>query len=132
MNSKLSAWAYLNGIHDFNKVPLAPPGTKVVLYKKPSNRESWVYPGLKGWYIGPAPNHYRCLRVYVPEKHSEINTDTVNFIPKYIPIPECSINDHIRKTENDTTHLLLKKSPALPILQSESTRSTLINYHNPE
>ena len=26
VNTKLSAWAYLNGVFDFNKTPLAPPG----------------------------------------------------------------------------------------------------------
>ena len=33
INPLLSAWAYINGIHDFKKVPLAPPGTKVILHK---------------------------------------------------------------------------------------------------
>ena len=32
INPNLSAWAYVNGIHDFNKSPLAPPGTKVVMH----------------------------------------------------------------------------------------------------
>ena len=126
VNPKLSAWAYLNGIHDFNKSPLAPPGTKVVFHKKASNRESWAFHGLEGWYVGPAPEHYRCLRIFVPDKHSEVNSDTVKFIPRYIPIPECSIDDHLKKTVNDLVHLLLNKSPAVPVLQPESARAALI------
>lgn len=27
VNTKLSAHAYLHGVHDFNKIPLTPPGT---------------------------------------------------------------------------------------------------------
>ena len=33
-NPKLSAYAYLEGQHDYNKVPLAPPGTRVIIHKK--------------------------------------------------------------------------------------------------
>ena len=58
VNTKLSAWAYIDGVHDFNKVPLAPPGTKVVLHRKPAQRASWAFHGLEGWYVGPSPNHY--------------------------------------------------------------------------
>ena len=35
INPKLSAHAILNGIYDFNKTPMAPPGTKVVVRTKP-------------------------------------------------------------------------------------------------
>ena len=63
---------------------------------------------------------------FVPDKHSEVNSDTVKFIPRYIPIPECSIDDHLKKTVNDLVHLLLNKSPAVPVLQPESARAALI------
>ena len=31
-NPRLSAHAYLHGVHDFNREPLAPPGTKVIIH----------------------------------------------------------------------------------------------------
>jgi hypothetical protein len=38
VNPKLLAYAYyLNGHFDFNKTPLAPPGTKVVIHTKQTN-----------------------------------------------------------------------------------------------
>ena len=37
-NTNLSAHAYLNGIHDFTKCPLAPFGNKVMIHQKPKNR----------------------------------------------------------------------------------------------
>ena len=126
INPSLSAWAYINGIHDFNKSPLAPPGTKVVLHKKPSIRASWAYHGKEGWYIGPSPNHYRCLKIYVPETHAEVDTDTVKFIPRYIPIPECSIDDHLRRSANDIVQLLLHKTKVAPALIPNSTREALL------
>merc|ERR1711884_545352 len=54
VNPTLSAWSYLFGPFDFNKTPLAPPGTKLVIHKKPANRKSWDFHGEDGYYIGPA------------------------------------------------------------------------------
>ena len=36
VHPKLSAYAYLFGNYDFNKNPLAPPGTKVIVHRKPN------------------------------------------------------------------------------------------------
>ena len=46
-NSNLSAYTYLEGIHNFNKVPLAPPGTKVIIHKKPGASYRTKYNSLK-------------------------------------------------------------------------------------
>jgi hypothetical protein len=54
INPNLLAHAQLHGIFDYNKTPLAPPGTKVIIHKKPDHRGSWSPHGLKGWYVGPA------------------------------------------------------------------------------
>ena len=40
INPKISAWVYLNGEYDFKKHPMAPPGSKILIHKKPSNRSS--------------------------------------------------------------------------------------------
>jgi len=45
LNPKLSAWAYLFGNFDFNKCPLLPPGTKIILHAKPGKRASWAFHG---------------------------------------------------------------------------------------
>ena len=126
INPNLSSWAYLHGIHDFNKAPMAPPGTKIVVHSKPSKRASWAYHGLEGWYIGPSAEHYRCVKCYIPQTRAEIASDTVKFIPTYVPFPEADINDHIQKTLTDLTYLLYSKSPALPTLTSNSSKSALI------
>eukprot|EP00957_Ditylum_brightwellii_P069106 5245830-Ditylum_brightwellii.AAC.1 len=41
-NPKLSAHAQLNGNHDFNVFPLAPPGARAVVYDNPNERSSWA------------------------------------------------------------------------------------------
>ena len=40
INPNLSTWAYVNGVHNFNKMPLAPPGTKIIMHSKPDQRAS--------------------------------------------------------------------------------------------
>ena len=37
VNPKLSSYAYIDGVYDFNKIPLAPPGTKVTVHLKLHN-----------------------------------------------------------------------------------------------
>eukprot|EP00978_Attheya_sp_CCMP212_P042396 scaffold257717_cov58-Attheya_sp.AAC.1 len=42
MNPKLSAHAQVYGAFDFNRTPLAPPGTKVLGHEKPEVRGTWA------------------------------------------------------------------------------------------
>eukprot|EP00957_Ditylum_brightwellii_P071952 5468402-Ditylum_brightwellii.AAC.1 len=44
-NPKLSAYAYVFGHYNFNKCPLAPPGTKVIIHRKLDQHGSWEYHG---------------------------------------------------------------------------------------
>jgi hypothetical protein len=41
LNPRLSAEAQLNGPFDFNRTPMVPPGTRVIVHSKPSYRRSW-------------------------------------------------------------------------------------------
>ena len=66
LNPKLSAYAQLFGTFDFNKTPLAPPGCRAIAYDTPSHRATWNSKGTETWYVGPAMEHYRCHRLYVP------------------------------------------------------------------
>ncbi len=54
------------GTFDFNKTPLAPLGTKALIYDDPASRTSWAPHVTNGFYVGPAPDHYRCLHFYIP------------------------------------------------------------------
>ena len=107
-NPKLSAYAYLFGNYDYNAHPMVPPGTKVVVHQKPEKRMSWEYHGKIGWYIGPAEKHYRFVKCYVPITHTEIITDTVQFIPEHVPIPISTKADFLRQSVGDIIQLLKK------------------------
>jgi hypothetical protein len=54
------------GSFDFNKTPLAPLGTKALIYNGPASCASWAPHATDGYYEGLASNHYLCLQFYIP------------------------------------------------------------------
>ena len=106
---------------------MAPPGTKILAHSKPNKRASWAYHGQTGWYVGPATEHYRCATCYMPKTHRQIITDTIRFIPSHIPIPEASIDDHIRNSLQELTSMLSNKFSTYPsTISSPTNRQALI------
>jgi hypothetical protein len=67
-NPSMSAYAQLNGHFDFNRTPLAPPGTQIIAHEKPDQRASWDPHGLDGYYLCPSLDHYRCYQVHIKRK----------------------------------------------------------------
>ena len=53
VNPALSEYTYLYGPYNFNKYPMEPPGTRVILHDKPGNFTSLGHHVTLGWYIGP-------------------------------------------------------------------------------
>ena len=127
-NPKLSAHAFLFGQFDFNATPLAPPGTKVVIHSKPEKRASWDPNGREGWYIGPSPHHYRCMKCFVPRTRTEINADTLIFIPKKINFPEVTAEDFLKQAASDIiTILTTPQSSPIPSLEAgNKTKNALL------
>ena len=46
------------GTFEFNRIPMGPPGCKIVVHEEPGKRGSWSLHGLTGFYIGPFINGY--------------------------------------------------------------------------
>jgi hypothetical protein len=65
INPRMSAYAQLNGHFDFNRTPLASPGTRIIAHEKSYQRASWDPHGVDGYYLGPALDHYRCYQVHI-------------------------------------------------------------------
>jgi hypothetical protein len=65
LNPKVSDYAQLYGHYDFNRTPMAPPGTRIIAHEKPKQRAIWDPHGVDGWYLGPTTDHYRCYRVHI-------------------------------------------------------------------
>ena len=60
--SRMSAYTTLEGEFNYERTPIASPGMKVIINKKPGNRTSWAFHGKIGWCIGPELIHYKCIK----------------------------------------------------------------------
>jgi hypothetical protein len=69
-NPHMSAHAQLEGHYDFNRVPMSPSGTRVIDHDKAKQCTTWDTHGQDDWYIGPAPEHYRCYTVHINKTHA--------------------------------------------------------------
>ena len=115
VNPKLSAYAILEGQFNFNKTPLAPPGTQALVYTAPNKRESWEPHAKDGWYVGPAKLHYRCYRFYMPETRAFRIAQTAKFFPTHCKMPRMQAEDAIIIAARDLVETLRKPHPKAPL-----------------
>ena len=101
VNPKLSSYAYLFGPYDFNQCPMAPPGTLLAVHSKPGKRASWSPHCNKAWYIGPAIDHYRNFKCFVPSTRSVIVSDTVDLFAHVKTIPTISNDEYVQQALMD-------------------------------
>ena len=74
-----SAWEYVCGPYDYKTNPIGPAGAKVLVYENPNERETFADHGVEGFYVGPAWNHYRCFRVWIPSTRKFRISDTLSW-----------------------------------------------------
>jgi hypothetical protein len=117
INPKLSAATHIFGQYDFNRAPMAPPGTRFISHETPGRRRTWAPHGQDGWYIGPSLEHYRCYTVYITKTRSNIILETIDFFPQKITLPFPSSHDLATQAAADLTHALLHPQPAGPFCQ---------------
>jgi hypothetical protein len=114
INPKLSAATHIYGQYDFNRAPMAPPGTRSIAHETPNRRRTWDPHGQDGWYIGPALEHYRCYTVCVTKTMGERVVETVDSLPKKFKLPFPSAQDLATQAAAGLTHALLHPQPAGP------------------
>ena len=119
LNPSLSAYHQVFGAFDFNRTPLAPPGTKVLVHEKPANRGTWAPHAVEAWYTGPAMHHYRCYRVWVWGTRAERIADTLAWFPTRHIMPVASSADRAIAAARDLTQALQHPSPASPLAPVE-------------
>eukprot|EP00970_Alexandrium_tamarense_P017799 scaffold11398_cov137-Alexandrium_tamarense.AAC.1 len=110
VNPRLSAYHVLEGPHDFNRMPWAPPGTKAVIYDAADARTSWAPRGTDGFYVGPAKQHYRCYRFYTPETGGYRTSAKATFYPSHCRMPTETALDRLGHTAVKLTNILAKLS----------------------
>ena len=105
----ISAWQYVHGNFDYNKMPLAPMGCAVQLYQSSERRATWAANTIDGWYLQTLPERYQCHIIYVKQTKSKRVSDTVFFKTKFITQPTMTPADVITKALNDLTQALQGK-----------------------
>jgi hypothetical protein len=107
---KLSAYACINGVFDFNATPLAPPGTRVVVHVTPDQRANMAPHGVDGWYVGPSTEHYRCYKCYIPSTAGVRDALTVDWFEHDIPFPKVTTDEYLRQCATDMLTLIQDKT----------------------
>jgi hypothetical protein len=87
VHPQLSAFHVLEGQHDFNRVPMAPPGTRGTVFNPPESRTSWGPRAVDAWYLSPAWDHYRCLKFAIPSTGGERTSGQYKLYPKHVNVP---------------------------------------------
>ncbi len=59
----VSAYQFINGTFDYNKMPLAPMGCAVQMHESTNRQKTWDPHSLDGWYLGTLTKHYRCYKI---------------------------------------------------------------------
>eukprot|EP00804_Cyclotella_cryptica_P025030 CCRYP_015953-RB/>CCRYP_015953-RB protein AED:0.31 eAED:0.30 QI:0/0/0/1/0/0.33/3/0/681 len=109
-----SAYHQLHGHkYDWNAHPLAPPGTKAIVYESPQGRASWGSRGLDAWYCGPSFDHYRNCKFYVPSTKSYRTSGSNDLFPQHCILPAFTPVQHTQEVYNELFESIQKlKVPA--------------------
>ena len=127
LNPNLSAYSQIVGSFDFNRTPIAPLGTKLLIHEKPGPRASWSPHAIDGWYIGPALRHYRCFRVWATATNAERIADTIVWFPEDYFMPRATQLDSAAIAAYELTQALIRpRPPSLAALYPESMQDDLL------
>eukprot|EP00804_Cyclotella_cryptica_P016363 CCRYP_009915-RA/>CCRYP_009915-RA protein AED:0.19 eAED:0.12 QI:0/0/0/1/0/0/2/0/920 len=97
-----SAYHQLHGHrYSWNAYPLAPPGTKAVIYELPTTRRSWGTRGLDAWYCGPAFDHYRNMKFYVPSTKAYRVSGSYDLFPQHCILPTFTPAQHTNEVHRE-------------------------------
>ena len=88
-----SAYEVLEGPFDWNRTPLAPPGTRALIFEDPARRTTWGTHAIDGWCIGPAMEHYRCNKFFIDATRGIRTASTTKLFPAHCAIPSISEED---------------------------------------
>jgi hypothetical protein len=128
INPKLSAATHIFGQYDFNRAPMAPPGTRIIAHETPNRRSTWAPHGQDGWYLGPALEHYRCYTVYITKTRGNRIVETVEFYPEKFTLPFPTPQDLATRAAADHTRALLHPQPSGPFCQVGDAQTLALRH----
>jgi hypothetical protein len=117
INPKISAATHLDGQYEYNRSPMAPPGTRIIAHETPNRRRTWATHGQDGWYIGRALEHNNWYTVYITKTKSNRVVETVGFFSTKVQLPFQSTRDLATEADKQLTYALTNPQPAGPFAQ---------------
>jgi hypothetical protein len=94
-NPKLSSWSVMEGEFHFDSIPIAPPGSQMLMQVKPENMRIVGLNAKKAWYTRPFLIHYRAFKGVMPSTGGRRISDTVKFQHHVIDTPSLTPADRI-------------------------------------
>ncbi len=101
VNPAISAYKVLEGPYDWNRYPLAPLGTKAIIYEDSDTCASWAPHGLDAWLLSPSKDHYRCHLYFVPETSGYRVSGSAELFPQHCVSPPYSHKTHVNELANE-------------------------------
>ena len=101
-----SAYAYLCGPFDYNRMPLAPIGCRVQDRKNTDQRGTWAYRSDNWWCLFTSLEHYRVHNCHIKDTRHERLSDTVQFMHKNITNPMITQADKLMIAIQRCTNLI--------------------------
>eukprot|EP00804_Cyclotella_cryptica_P029279 CCRYP_011676-RA/>CCRYP_011676-RA protein AED:0.16 eAED:0.06 QI:0/0/0/1/0/0/6/0/1468 len=106
---------------NFDKTPLAPVGTRALILLDPNSRKTWQSHALDAWYVGPAKNHYRNYRFFIPTTKGYRISGSAKFFPKHTKMPAIEPGDTVRLAAQDLITAIKTLSTAPMTLSAQHT-----------
>ncbi len=116
----VSAYQYVHGNFDYNKMPLAPIGCAVQLHESSERQGTWAENTTDGWFIQTSPKHYCCHKIHVKKTNSKRVSDTVFFKHKNITQPTLTSADILTKAIDNLAHALKGRRNTKGIMELEA------------
>ena len=115
VHPKLSALHFLEGQHDFNRLPFGPPGTRGTIFNSPETRGSYRPRALDCWYIGPAWDHYCGMHFQITSTGGYRTSAQYKLYPTHVQIPRETPMDRAVKISGTLTTAIqnLLKEPII-------------------
>jgi hypothetical protein len=109
----MSAYQFMHGEFDYNKMPLAPLGCAT------NRQKTWDMHSLNGWYLGTFDKHYWCYKIYCTKTRAERISDTVFFQHCYLMQPVVMPTNAMIKVMGDLRGVLKKSANKVGMAEME-------------
>jgi hypothetical protein len=115
----MSAYQFMHGEFDCNKMPLAPLGCVVQMHESTNRQKTWDVHSLNGWYLGTSNKHYQCYMIYCTKTRAKRISDTVFFQHRYLTQPVVMPTDVMIKAMGDLRGVLKKNTNKVGMAEME-------------